>query len=125
MEETTDLRRSRSGYEFLAIETPTRTFESKPKLGTSLTMKLFGRTEKMKDTIPAEVTISSVSNTYQATKETNIKKISKISHPIFNLQDARGRKKAMKNPEFIRYMEYVKERGEWDAESNSPAIYFK
>ncbi|PIA52729.1 hypothetical protein AQUCO_01000535v1 [Aquilegia coerulea] len=118
MEESRDLRRSRSGYEFLAIETPTRTFESKPKVIRSLTMKLFGRTEK-KDKVPAEL-----GSTSQVKEK---KKVGKISHPIFNmqLQDARGRKKAMKNPEFLRYMEYVKERGRWDAESNSPAIYFK
>ncbi|KAK1302917.1 hypothetical protein QJS10_CPB12g00034 [Acorus calamus] len=49
------------------------------------------------------------------------------SHPLFNLMDAPKKKgkKAMAKPELVRYMEYIKEAGTWDPNSNRPVIYFK
>ncbi|KAK1268480.1 hypothetical protein QJS04_geneDACA005124 [Acorus gramineus] len=49
------------------------------------------------------------------------------SHPLFNLMDAPKKKgkKATAKPELVRYMEYMKEAGTWDPNSNRPVIYFK
>lgn len=52
------------------------------------------------------------------------KKASKI-HPIFSFFDGRLRKKMTAKPEFSRYLQYIKEGGIWDANSNKPAIYYK
>jgi hypothetical protein len=35
------------------------------------------------------------------------------------------KKKASSKPEFARYVEYMKEGGMWDLESNKPVIYYK
>ncbi|KAJ8641382.1 hypothetical protein MRB53_018076 [Persea americana] len=48
------------------------------------------------------------------------------SHPLLNfLGTSRRKKVATLKPEFIRYLEYMKEGGRWDADSNRPVIYFK
>nr|AFK36176.1 unknown [Lotus japonicus] len=47
------------------------------------------------------------------------------SHPIFSLFEFRRKKKATAKPEFARYLEYMKEGGMWDVNSNQPVIYFK
>lgn len=48
------------------------------------------------------------------------------SHPLLSFFGAPRRKKALAvKPEFIRYLEYMKEGGRWDADSNRPVIYFK
>lgn len=48
------------------------------------------------------------------------------SHPLLNFLGAPRRKKVTAvKPEFIRYLEYMKEGGRWDADSNRPVIYFK
>lgn len=49
------------------------------------------------------------------------KKASKI-HPMFSLFDFRSRKKATANPEFSRYIQYLKEGGIWNVNSNKPTI---
>lgn len=47
------------------------------------------------------------------------------SHPLLNFLGAPRRKKvATLKPEFIRYLEYMKEGGRWDADANRPVIYF-
>ncbi|XP_065851579.1 uncharacterized protein [Euphorbia lathyris] len=47
-------------------------------------------------------------------------------HPLFSLFDGRRRKKkTTAKPEFTRYLEYVREGGMWDLNSNMPVIYFK
>ncbi|XP_030523976.1 uncharacterized protein LOC115736411 [Rhodamnia argentea] len=47
------------------------------------------------------------------------------SHPLFSLFDgSRRRKKATARPELARYLEYVKEGGLWDADSNKPIIHY-
>ncbi|XP_043810017.1 uncharacterized protein LOC110609306 isoform X2 [Manihot esculenta] len=46
------------------------------------------------------------------------------THPL-SLLDARRKKKTTANPEFTRYLEYVKEGGIWDVDSNTPVIYYK
>ncbi|XP_021714651.1 uncharacterized protein LOC110682604 [Chenopodium quinoa] len=48
------------------------------------------------------------------------------SHPVFSLFDGKWRKKKMTaNPDFSRYIEYLKEGGVWNKDTNSPAIYYK
>ncbi|XXG64858.1 hypothetical protein AAC387_Pa05g2699 [Persea americana] len=48
------------------------------------------------------------------------------THPLLNFLGAPRRKKvAAVKPEFIRYLEYMKEGGRWDTDSNRPVIYFK
>ncbi|KAI3747739.1 hypothetical protein L6452_10358 [Arctium lappa] len=52
-----------------------------------------------------------------------VKKASKV-HPIFSIFEKRGRrKKATAKPEFSRYMQYLKEGGNWDANASKPVIY--
>lgn len=49
----------------------------------------------------------------------------KKSHPIFSFMDFAGKKKATAKPEMVRYVEYLKEGGMWDSDSNKPVIYYK
>ncbi|KAD7479251.1 hypothetical protein E3N88_02387 [Mikania micrantha] len=48
------------------------------------------------------------------------KKASKI-HPLFSLFERK--KKATAKPEFSRYIQYLREGGVWDANSDRPVIY--
>nr|AFK34727.1 unknown [Medicago truncatula] len=50
---------------------------------------------------------------------------SKKSHPLLNFLDFRRKKKTTARPEFARYIEYLKEGGMWDLNSNKPVIYYK
>lgn len=47
------------------------------------------------------------------------------SHPLFGLFSGRRKAKTTAKPEFSRYIEYMKEGGVWDTNSNTPVIYFK
>jgi len=47
------------------------------------------------------------------------------SHPLLSFFDFRRKKKTTARPEFARYLEYVKEGGMWDINSNKPVIYYK
>lgn len=47
------------------------------------------------------------------------------AHPLFSLFDRRRKKKTTAKPEFARYLEYVKEGGIWDVNSNMPVIHYK
>ncbi|KAK7406735.1 hypothetical protein VNO78_08365 [Psophocarpus tetragonolobus] len=58
------------------------------------------------------------------TKKVNSKPKEK-SHPLFSFFDLRRKKKTTSKPEFARYLEYVKEGGMWDMNSNKPVIYYK
>ncbi|MED6181191.1 hypothetical protein PIB30_017165 [Stylosanthes scabra] len=46
-------------------------------------------------------------------------------HPLFGFFDLRRKKKTIATPEFVRYLEYVKEGGVWDSNSNKPVIHYK
>ncbi|XAR57917.1 hypothetical protein NMG60_11026223 [Bertholletia excelsa] len=52
------------------------------------------------------------------------KKAGKI-HPLLAEFNGSRRNKATARPEFARYMEYVKEGGMWDVNSNMPVMYYK
>ncbi|XP_028760350.1 uncharacterized protein LOC114761928 [Neltuma alba] len=48
------------------------------------------------------------------------------SHPIFSFMDFGGKKKkTTARPEMVRYVEYLKEAGMWDLDSDEPVIYYK
>ncbi|KAJ9172761.1 hypothetical protein P3X46_015971 [Hevea brasiliensis] len=47
------------------------------------------------------------------------------SHPLLSLFDARRKRKTTAKPEFTRYLEYLREGGVWDVNSNMPVIYYK
>lgn len=48
------------------------------------------------------------------------------SHPVFSLFEGKWRKKKVTaNPDFSRYIEYLKEGGMWNKDTNSAAIYYK
>ncbi|KMT09443.1 hypothetical protein BVRB_6g129150 [Beta vulgaris subsp. vulgaris] len=54
------------------------------------------------------------------------KKGGKSVHPLFSLFEGKWKKKKMTaNPDFSRYVEYLKEGGMWSKDTNSPAIYYK
>ncbi|MED6145919.1 hypothetical protein PIB30_029518 [Stylosanthes scabra] len=54
------------------------------------------------------------------------KKASSTTHPLFGFFDLRRKKKkTIATPEFVRYLEYVKEGGVWDSNSNKPVIHYK
>ena len=53
------------------------------------------------------------------------KKAEKI-HPLFGLFAGKGKKNKMTaNPDFSRYIEYLKEGGMWNKDKDSPVIYYK
>ncbi|KAK4262147.1 hypothetical protein QN277_027738 [Acacia crassicarpa] len=58
----------------------------------------------------------------QPTKKTATKE---KSHPLFSFMDFRRKKKPTSRPEFVRYLEYLKEGGVWDLNSNKPVIHYK
>ncbi|CAO2830489.1 unnamed protein product [Amaranthus hypochondriacus] len=48
------------------------------------------------------------------------------SHPVFSLFEGKWKKKKLTaNPDFSRYVEYLKEGGMWNKNTNSPIIYYK
>ncbi|KAG6484546.1 uncharacterized protein LOC122009671 [Zingiber officinale] len=46
------------------------------------------------------------------------------AHPVIRILEAPS-KKATSRPEFLRYLEYLKEGGTWEPNSERPFIYFK
>ncbi|KAL6011371.1 hypothetical protein ACLOJK_001817 [Asimina triloba] len=57
-----------------------------------------------------------------------LKRSTKVAknHPLLSFFEVSRKKKAPSaKPEFIRYLEYVKEGGTWDLHSNRPVIHFK
>ncbi|KOM45175.1 hypothetical protein LR48_Vigan06g048100 [Vigna angularis] len=59
------------------------------------------------------------------TKKGSSKPKEKKIHPLLSLFDFRRKKTTTARPEFARYLEYVKEGGMWDTNSNKPVIYYK
>lgn len=49
----------------------------------------------------------------------------KNSHPLLSFLDFRRKKKTTARPEFARYLEYLREGGMWDLNSNKPVMYYK
>lgn len=46
------------------------------------------------------------------------------AHPVIRILEAPS-KRATSSPEFLRYLEYLKEGGTWEPNSERPFIYFK
>ncbi|CAL9122180.1 hypothetical protein MUK42_04396 [Musa troglodytarum] len=46
------------------------------------------------------------------------------AHPVIRLM-GKPPKKATATPEFLRYLEYIREAGTWHPNSDAPAIYYK
>ncbi|KAK7386538.1 hypothetical protein VNO78_26845 [Psophocarpus tetragonolobus] len=49
----------------------------------------------------------------------------KKSHPLLSFLALRRKKKTTARPEFARYLEYLKEGGVWDLNSNKPVMHYK
>lgn len=47
------------------------------------------------------------------------------AHPVVAVIEASKMEKAAAKPEFLRYLEYMREAGTWDVQSEKPTIYFK
>ena len=118
-------RKSRGGYERLLeaeVDEPVTSighFEAQLKRARSVPARVFGLSRKFNQELAlpekSQVKSSSSSN----------KKVTKSTHPLFSLFDARRKKKTTAKPEFARYLEYLKEGGMWDMNANIPVIYYK
>lgn len=67
------------------------------------------------------------SKKHDETKKPSAKKNKKKavdSHPVLKILDT-PTKRATSRPEFLRYLEYVKEAGSWGVDSERPSIYYK
>ncbi|ESQ45437.1 hypothetical protein EUTSA_v10010834mg [Eutrema salsugineum] len=107
-------RKSHGGYEKLGDEEP------RLKRVTSVPASVYGNSrnpiQEVKKTPTAKATGGSV-------------------HPLLSFFDVRFQRKKKKKPtkkslatakpEFARYMEYVKEGGVWDPNSNAPVIHYR
>ncbi|KAK9284752.1 hypothetical protein L1049_023929 [Liquidambar formosana] len=107
-------KRSCRGYDRLADGLHVDVLEAKLERVTSLPARISGSSKKSRPKLTLPGAISQVKHA---------KKLKK-SHPLFSLFDARPKKTTAK-PEFARYLEYAKEGGVWDVNSNMPVLYFK
>ncbi|CAH8365682.1 unnamed protein product [Eruca vesicaria subsp. sativa] len=107
------------------------------------TRKIHGGYEKLGEEEPSLKRVTSVPgsvygnsrNPIQEVKKTpTVKPTSGSVHPLLSFFDVRFQKKKKKTtkknlatakPEFARYMEYLKEGGVWDPNSNAPVIHYK
>ncbi|CAH8385082.1 unnamed protein product [Eruca vesicaria subsp. sativa] len=107
-------RKIHGGYEKLGEEEP------KLKRGTSVPASVYGDSR----------------NPVQEVKKTpTVKPTGGSVHPLLSFFDLRSQKNKNKKktkkssatakPEFARYMEYVKEGGVWDPNSNAPVIHYR
>ncbi|PIN15776.1 hypothetical protein CDL12_11585 [Handroanthus impetiginosus] len=105
-------RRSRRGYEQLISDHEASTEANLvPKLSRA-------------KSLPAKILSRSCKLITPSSEAQQVKKASKL-HPFFSLFETRRKKKATANPEFSRYLEYVKEGGIWDLKADIPVIYYK
>ncbi|GAV87752.1 hypothetical protein CFOL_v3_31178 [Cephalotus follicularis] len=108
------VRRSCHSYERVADEPSIGLLEGKLKRNKSVPAWRYGSSIKLapESTVPAG--------------NSQVKPAMKVnkSHPLFSLFDRRRKKKTTARPEFARYLEYVKEGGMWDLNSNTPVIYY-
>ncbi|KAI4314827.1 hypothetical protein L6164_027695 [Bauhinia variegata] len=87
-------------------------------VSASANARTFGSSRK-----PALGSISNSAETLQRNPTEKSRK--EKTHPLFGFMDFRGKKKTTSKPEFSRYLEYLKEGGTWDFNSNMPVIYYK
>ncbi|KAJ0253644.1 hypothetical protein HA466_0113000 [Hirschfeldia incana] len=107
-------RKIHGGYEKLGEEEP------KLKRVTSVPASVYGNSRN-----PAQEEVK---------KTPTVKPTGSSVHPLLSFFDIRFQKKKKKKskkslttakPEFARYMEYVKEGGVWDPNSNAPVIHYR
>lgn len=119
----------RGGYERLVDEPSVGFLEVKLSRSATLPAKVFGSRNKLApqgNVVPgsAEKQAKKAAKIPEKSKEKQVKKASKI-HPVFGIFEKRRGKKATAKPEFARYIEYVKEGGLWDVETNVPVMHYK
>ncbi|CAA7019381.1 unnamed protein product [Microthlaspi erraticum] len=109
-------RKIRGGYEKLGEEEP------RLKRVTSVPASVYGNSR------------SPIVDVKKPTTPSSAKSSGGSVHPLFSFFDVRFQRKKKKTPkkssptakpEFARYMEYVKEGGVWDPNSNSPVIHYR
>ncbi|XP_074579185.1 uncharacterized protein LOC141835706 [Curcuma longa] len=71
----------------------------------------------------AETTTTATSTTTPKRSKTTTRDDIK-AHPVMRILQAPSKKETAR-PEFLRYLEYVREAGSWDPSSDRPTIYFK
>ncbi|KAG2311694.1 hypothetical protein Bca4012_026147 [Brassica carinata] len=109
------------------------------------TRKIHGGYEKLGEEEPSLKRVSSVPGSVygnsrnpihqEAKKMPIVKPTGGSVHPLLSFFDVHFQKKKKKKttkknlatakPEFARYMEYLKEGGVWDPNSNAPVIHYK
>ncbi|XP_045828370.1 uncharacterized protein LOC123920212 [Trifolium pratense] len=108
-------------YERLGKETATTTLlHEEFKRSTTLPSRASNSSRK----IYRGSTFGDINLQRNPTMKANNKR-NKSSHPLLNFFDFRRKKKTTARPEFARYIEYLKEGGMWDLNSNKPVIYYK
>lgn len=115
-------RRSHQRYEKLGEEPSTGLLDQvRLQRSTTLPTQVLG-SPIMRNFSPERV-VSSIPQL----KPSPSKKSSGKSHPLFSLfnRHRKSKKTAAARPEFARYLEYVKEGGSWDVNSNIPVIYYR
>ncbi|CAL9056324.1 uncharacterized protein LOC135641435 [Musa acuminata AAA Group] len=70
-----------------------------------------------------EATTTAAAATVSEMKRSNTTREIK-AHPVIRIME-KPPKKATATPEFLRYLEYMREAGTWHPNSDAPAIYFK
>ncbi|XP_027347902.1 uncharacterized protein LOC113859293 [Abrus precatorius] len=112
-------RRGPARYERLGKESATTALLNEGfKRSTSLPSRAFNSSRKM----GLGSTFVEINLQRNPTKKGNN---DKKSHPLLSFLDLRRKKKTTARPEFARYLEYLKEGGMWDLNSNKPVIYYK
>ncbi|KAG6523084.1 uncharacterized protein LOC122048058 [Zingiber officinale] len=76
----------------------------------------------------AETTVATTTTTPTTSFPTTLKRSKTTrdvkAHPVMRILQAPSKKETAR-PEFLRYLEYVREAGSWDPTSDKPTIYFK
>ncbi|OWM74633.1 hypothetical protein CDL15_Pgr005213 [Punica granatum] len=115
--------RSHQRYEKLGEEPAIRLLDDQVKLQRSTTLPA----GVLGTPLPRKFSPETVVPPSSQVKPSPAKKESTKSHPLFSLFDRRrkSKKTTTARPEFARYLEYVKEGGLWDVNSNKPVIYYR
>ncbi|GAU36013.1 hypothetical protein TSUD_211510 [Trifolium subterraneum] len=109
-------------YERLGKESATTTLlHEEFKRSTTLPSRASNSSSK----IAPRSTFGDINLQRNPTKKVNSKSNKKSTHPLLSFLDFRRKKKTTARPEFARYIEYLKEGGMWDLNSNKPVIYYK
>ncbi|CAL0313287.1 unnamed protein product [Lupinus luteus] len=112
---------SRRGYERLGKESSTITLlNDEFKRSTSFP----SHAPNFSTRVPSTSTFGNINLQRNPTKKGSNNSNKKI-HPLLSFLDFGRKKKTTAKPEFSRYLEYLKEGGIWDLNSNKPIIYYK